>query len=91
VTAPDPHHPAACPPADRALARLQADMMSARSVVDIARRGTKPPMGLRRAADADLLECLESFADALTARRLPLPRGLRDELRLRRRLSAERP
>jgi hypothetical protein len=64
-------------------------MVSARSVVDNTRRGTKPPLVSSRAAEADLLECLESFADALAARRLPLPRGLRDELRLRRRLSSE--
>jgi hypothetical protein len=65
-------------------------MMCARSVVDNARRGTKPPLVRSRAAEADLLECLESFASALAARHLPLPRELRDELRLRRLLSSER-
>jgi hypothetical protein len=90
VTAPDPYLPCAPPPVDRGLARLHADMMCARSVVDNARRGTKPPLVIRRAAEADLLECLEIFASALAARRLPLPRGLRDELRLRRLLSLER-
>jgi hypothetical protein len=90
VTATDPHHAPSRPPVDLGLARLHADMVCARSVVDSARRGTKPPLGLSRAAEADLLECLETFASALAERRLPVPRGLRDELRLRRSLAAER-
>jgi hypothetical protein len=64
-------------------------MVCARSVVDNARRGIKPPLVSSRAAEADLLKCLEVFASALAARRLPLPRELRDELRLRRLLSSE--
>jgi hypothetical protein len=88
VTAPDSYLPAR-PPVDRVLARLHADMVCARSVVDNARRGIKPPLVSSRAAEADLLKCLEVFASALAARRLPLPRELRDELRLRRLLSSE--
>ena len=90
MTAPDPPAAHARLPVDRVLARLYADMVSARSVVDTARRGTKPPLGFSRAAEAELLECLEMFASALAARHLPVPRGLRDELRLRRLLSSER-
>ncbi len=72
---------------ERCLVSLHEDLVAARSLVQ-AERSSSPRIPERsRVAEADLLVCLEAFAAALTARGIPIPRGLRDELRLRRLLS----
>lgn len=74
-------------PVDAALATLQADLVAARSVNQMERCRPQRLPHDRQVAAADLLACLEAYTDGLVARRLPVPRGIRDELRLRRRLS----
>lgn len=71
------------------LARLHADLAAARSVVHINRRTPRVP-GRSSAAEADLLDCLETFTTALRLYRLPVPRRVRDELRLRRLLAVDK-
>jgi hypothetical protein len=72
---------------DTSLALLHADLVAARSAHQLERSRAQRLPHDRDVAAADLLACLEAFKDALEARRLPIPRGMRDELRLRRRLS----
>ena len=74
---------------DLVLARLHADLVAARAVVQVNRHA--PRVNVRRsAADADLLECLEAYAAALNRYRFPVPGRVRDELRLRRMLALEK-
>jgi hypothetical protein len=91
MTTPDPRGASVRLPGDGALARLRADVAAARSAVQVDRRGPQRLPGHTRAAEAVLLDCLEAYARALAVRRLPLPRRLRDELRLRRRLAPDLP
>jgi hypothetical protein len=70
-------------------ARVRTDLFAARSALRLVRSGPQRHPAHVRAAAADLLECLEAYAAALLARRLPLPRRVRDELRLRRLLAGE--
>jgi len=78
------------PPTPVDLVRSREDLFAARSALQVARRsGRRRPEELRAVA-ADLLDCLETYAAALTRRRLPVPRGVRDELRLRRLLAGRR-
>lgn len=77
------------PSGPAALARIQADVFAARSALTIVRRGPQRNPDEARAAAAELLECLETYAAALSTRRLPMSRRLRDELRLRRLLAYE--
>jgi hypothetical protein len=77
------------PHVDLLLARLQADLVAARSAVQISRHA--PPVHVRRsAAEADLLDCLEAYEAALARFRFPVPGSVRDELRLRRLLASEK-
>ena len=73
------------------LARLREDVFAARSAQQMARRGTRRHSQEGLTAAAHLLDCLEAYAAALLARRLPLPRGMHDELRLQRLLAGRSP
>ena len=65
------------------LADLRFDIQAARETVR-ARRST-PVLPLQLAsAHRVLLAALEAYADELGRRRIPIPPGLRDELRLQR-------
>jgi hypothetical protein len=72
---------------EQSLVSLHAKLVDARSAVRADRSVSVRMPERSNAAEADLLECLEAFTAALTTRHLPIPRGLRDELRLRRGLS----
>lgn len=71
------------------LARLREDVFAARSALQLLRRGAQRSPAETLIASGHLLDCLEAFAEALLSRRLPLPRGIRDELRLQRLLAGE--
>lgn len=71
-------------PNDVDLPSLLLDLIEARAAV--ARHST-PARNRRPTADqARLLACMEAYSAALTARQLPIPPRLRDELRLHRSL-----
>jgi hypothetical protein len=72
---------------ERSLRFLRRKLSDARSAVQADRSGSPRVPERSKAAEANLLECLEAFTAALTMRHLPIPRGVRDELRLRRQLS----
>jgi hypothetical protein len=72
---------------EQALASLYRKLSDARSAVQADRSGSPRIPERSKAAEATLLACLEAFTAELTTRRLPIPRGVRDELRLRRLLS----
>src|SRR5687767_1333430 len=80
-------HGSATPPPDRS---HRPDLETLMSAVRNARQGVRtlrsPPVDDRSllAARAALLVAMEAYADELTARRLPIPRTLRDDLRLMR-------
>lgn len=63
---------------------LSAEVRAAREQV-AASRATTAVRGQLVPARQSLLRALEAYAAALTARRLPIPPRLRDELRLLRR------
>ena len=66
------------------LAALLADVFDARKVVAQRRHapgGSGEPLAASRLR---LLRALEAYADALEVRHLPMPYGLRDELRIYR-------
>ena len=67
--------------------RVRQDLIAARSALQAARRGPQRNPDEARAAAADVLACLEAFAAAPLTRGLPVPRGIRDELHLRRLLA----
>jgi hypothetical protein len=56
-----------------------------------ARRSVPGAHELLRSARHSLLTAMEAYADELTARRLPIPPKLRDELRLQRQVRRARP
>jgi len=67
------------------LSQLRRELEQARMLVAddrLARRGPFETLDARRA----VLAALEAYAEALEARRLPMPHALRDELRLHRQL-----
>jgi hypothetical protein len=64
------------------LPSLLGDLLAARAAVahDLTPSSNRPPTEERMR----LLACMEAYSAALTARRLPVPPRLRDELRLHR-------
>jgi len=67
---------------DASLSFLLAELLSARAAlaVELSQPRNGSPVGGR----FTLLACLEAYTAALTARRLPIPPRLRDDLRLQR-------
>ena len=63
------------------LARLAADLRQAREDFRVTRLAPVVQVDLLSAREA-LLGAMEAYANALVARRLPVPPQLRDELRL---------
>jgi hypothetical protein len=76
-------------PGSRSLASLLGDLHSARDQVDRLRSGPMTPERLAVAHES-LLEAMERYASALTARGLPTPWRLRDQLRLERGIDVHR-
>jgi hypothetical protein len=65
---------------------LFQDVISARAAMTVARRA---PLGRSRLIDAPrarLLLALEAYTVELNARNLPVPYGIRDDLRIQRRI-----
>jgi hypothetical protein len=81
--------PAPLQESDR-IARLMRDLQTSREQVRALRR---PPVvyGRLLLARQSLLRAMEAYADELTARRLPIPTRLRDDLRLQREIRRQRP
>jgi hypothetical protein len=77
------------PPGRRSLALLVEDVRIAREAVSQLRRA---PIVHDRllAARQSLLRAMESYAAELSARGLPIPRGLHDDLRLQHNIRRER-
>ena len=68
------------------LMELFQEVLSARAAMTVARRA---PLGRSRLIDAPrarLLLALEAYTAELTARNLPVPYGIRDDLRIQRRI-----
>jgi len=68
------------------LMELFQEVISARAAMTVARRA---PLGRSRLIDAPrarLLLALEAYTAELTARNLPVPYGIRDDLRIQRRI-----
>src|SRR5450756_1185526 len=68
------------------LLELFQEVISARAAMTVARRA---PLGRSRLVDAPrarLLLALEAYTAELNARNLPVPYGIRDELRIQRRI-----
>lgn len=83
MSVPD-YRPARARPNDVDLPSLLLDLIEARAAVA---RDSTPARNRRPTADqARLLACMEAYSAALTARQLPIPPRLRDELRLHRSL-----
>ena len=76
--------PARQPPNDVDLPSLLVDLLTAKDVVahDLTPGRNHQPSPAR----AKLLACMEAYSAALTARQLPIPPRLRDDLRLHRAL-----
>jgi len=72
--------------ADDDLSHLYAEIMSARAADRLA-RGAQRRDDSFRTDSGRLAASLLAYAKALERYRLPVPRAIRDELRLRRRLS----
>jgi len=65
---------------------LFQEVISARAAMTVARRA---PLGRSRLVDAPrarLLQALEAYTAELNARNLPVPYGIRDDLRIQRRI-----
>jgi hypothetical protein len=65
---------------------LFQEVISARAAMTVARRA---PLGRSRLVDAPrarLLMALEAYTAELNARNLPVPYGIRDDLRIQRRI-----
>ena len=73
--------------ADHDLSHLLAEVMHAR-MAEQQTRTTKRPDDRVRTNSRRLTDSLSAYASALERYRLPVPRAIRDELRLRRRLSS---
>jgi hypothetical protein len=68
------------------LMTLFQEVLSARAAMTVARRA---PLGRSRLVDAPrarLLLALEAYTAELNARNLPVPYGIRDDLRIQRRI-----
>jgi hypothetical protein len=68
------------------LLELFQEVISARAAMTVARRA---PLGRSRLVDAPrtrLLLALEAYVAELTLRNLPVPYGIRDDLRIQRRI-----
>jgi len=68
------------------LLELFQEVISARAAMTVARRA---PLGRARLVDAPrarLLLALEAYTAELDARHLPVPYGIRDDLRIQRRI-----
>ena len=68
------------------LLELFQEVINARAEMTIARRA---PLGRSRLIDAPrarLLQALEAYTAELEARNLPVPYGIRDDLRIQRRI-----
>jgi hypothetical protein len=68
------------------LQELFQEVISARAAMTVARRA---PLGRSRLVDgprARLLVALEAYTAELDARHLPVPYGIRDDLRIQRRM-----
>ena len=68
------------------LMTLFQEVLGARAAMTIARRA---PLGRSRLVDAPrarLFRALEAYTTELTARNLPVPYGIRDDLRIQRRI-----
>lgn len=72
--------------ADHDLSHLLAEVSSARMADRLARGAPRRPDS-SRSDSGRLAASLAAYVKALEAYRLPVPRAIRDELRLRRRLS----
>jgi hypothetical protein len=72
--------------ADHDLSHLFADVLSARSADRLARGAGRRP-DTARSDSGRLAASLKAYAEALESYGLPVPRSIRDELRLRRQLS----
>ncbi|TCO22315.1 hypothetical protein EV652_110301 [Kribbella steppae] len=73
--------------ADHDLSHLYAEVVTARAAEQLT-RSTKRPDDNIRSNSRRLTASLSAYASALEGYRLPVPRAIRDELRLRRRLSS---
>jgi hypothetical protein len=73
--------------ADHDLSHLLAEVMHARMAEQLTRT-TKRPDDRVRSNSRRLTDSLSAYASALERYRLPVPRAIRDELRLRRRLTS---
>lgn len=73
--------------ADHDLSHLLAEVLHARAA-EQSTRTTKRPDDSIRANARRLTDSLSAYATALESYRLPVPRAIRDELRLRKRLSS---
>lgn len=73
--------------ADHDLSQLLAEVIHARTAEQLTRT-TKRPGDNVRTDSRRLTDSLSAYASALEGYRLPVPRSIRDELRLRRRLSS---
>jgi len=73
--------------ADHDLSHLYAEVVTARAAEQMT-RSTKRPDDNIRSNSRRLTASLSAYASALEGYRLPVPRAIRDELRLRRRLSS---
>lgn len=71
---------------DADLTRLQRQLAAARSALEADRGSLNRVLSTTEAAQAEVLDCLETYVDALVSRGVPIPPNLRDELRLRRNL-----
>lgn len=81
MTAPLSSEPGFSPRAPSPTALWQS-VLTARAV--LARHRCEPGGHVDQEASADLLDALEAYVESLTARRLPVPYAIRDELRIRR-------
>jgi hypothetical protein len=73
--------------ADHDLSHLLAEVIHARTAEQLSRT-TKRPDDNVRTNSRRLTASLSAYASALEGYRLPVPRAIRDELRMRRRLSS---
>lgn len=78
-----PGVPPVLPPPESQLRELMSLVRAAREEVHVLRAGRVDP-ALLGAAREVLLDAMESYAAELVRRGLPMPPGLRDDLRLQR-------
>ena len=79
-------------PGQRTLPALLEDVRQARVALRGARLRVAPSQGMHtRAAQQHLAKALRAYEQALTARGIPVPHALRDEMRLYRRVLGPNP